>query len=171
MSQPPGPPGGPPPPPPFGPPPPGPGSQRPQWARKRVVLPVLAVLAFLSWVIGFGMGAAGESSADVAPKRAAPRPTVTVSATETVTATPEPEGTKTVEATTTVTATKTVEAAPAAPEEDIPEDVPEDAPDTSVYYENCDAARAAGAAPVHRGDPGYARHLDRDGDGVGCEWS
>ncbi len=39
----------------------------------------------------------------------------------------------------------------------------------SVYYQNCDAARAAGAAPVHRGDPGYASHLDRDGDGVGCE--
>ncbi|MCW8221354.1 excalibur calcium-binding domain-containing protein, partial [Streptomyces griseolus] len=39
----------------------------------------------------------------------------------------------------------------------------------SVYYENCDAARAAGAAPVHRGDPGYAAHLDRDNDGVGCE--
>lgn len=39
----------------------------------------------------------------------------------------------------------------------------------SVYYANCDAARAAGAAPVHRGDPGYAPHLDRDGDGVGCE--
>lgn len=39
----------------------------------------------------------------------------------------------------------------------------------SVYYENCDAARAAGAAPVHRGDPGYDDHLDRDGDGTGCE--
>ena len=39
----------------------------------------------------------------------------------------------------------------------------------SVYYENCDAARAAGAAPVRRGDPGYAAHLDRDDDGVGCE--
>ncbi|GAA1721392.1 hypothetical protein GCM10009809_16320 [Isoptericola hypogeus] len=39
----------------------------------------------------------------------------------------------------------------------------------SVYYENCDAARAAGAAPVHRGDPGYDGHLDGDGDGVGCE--
>lgn len=39
----------------------------------------------------------------------------------------------------------------------------------SVYYENCDAARAAGAAPVHLGDPGYGSHLDRDGDGVGCE--
>ncbi|MBU7590421.1 MAG: excalibur calcium-binding domain-containing protein [Sphingopyxis terrae] len=37
------------------------------------------------------------------------------------------------------------------------------------YYANCSAARAAGAAPVRRGDPGYARHLDRDGDGVGCE--
>lgn len=37
------------------------------------------------------------------------------------------------------------------------------------YYANCTAARAAGAAPVRVGDPGYARHLDRDGDGVGCE--
>ena len=39
----------------------------------------------------------------------------------------------------------------------------------NVYFPNCAAARAAGAAPVRRGDPGYARHLDRDGDGVGCE--
>lgn len=39
----------------------------------------------------------------------------------------------------------------------------------SVYFKNCTAARDAGAAPVHRGDPGYASHLDRDGDGVGCE--
>ncbi|MFJ1788879.1 excalibur calcium-binding domain-containing protein [Streptomyces anulatus] len=38
-----------------------------------------------------------------------------------------------------------------------------------AYYENCDAARDAGAAPVEEGDPGYAPHLDRDGDGVGCE--
>lgn len=38
-----------------------------------------------------------------------------------------------------------------------------------VYYENCDAARAAGAAPVRLGDPGYAGHLDGDSDGVGCE--
>ncbi len=36
-------------------------------------------------------------------------------------------------------------------------------------FRNCSAARAAGAAPVRRGDPGYGRHLDRDGDGVGCE--
>lgn len=41
--------------------------------------------------------------------------------------------------------------------------------DDTVQFANCSAARAAGAAPVRRGDPGYARHLDRDGDGVGCE--
>lgn len=39
----------------------------------------------------------------------------------------------------------------------------------SVYYANCSAARAAGAAPVRTGDPGYGTHLDRDRDGVGCE--
>jgi hypothetical protein len=38
-----------------------------------------------------------------------------------------------------------------------------------VYYKNCSEARAAGAAPVMEGDPGYAPHLDRDGDGIGCE--
>lgn len=38
-----------------------------------------------------------------------------------------------------------------------------------VYYRNCSAARAAGAAPVMAGEPGYARRLDRDGDGIGCE--
>lgn len=39
----------------------------------------------------------------------------------------------------------------------------------SVYYKNCTEARNAGAAPVYKGDPGYAKHLDRDGDGIGCE--
>lgn len=36
-------------------------------------------------------------------------------------------------------------------------------------YRNCSEARAAGGAPVRRGDPGYGPHLDRDGDGLGCE--
>ena len=39
----------------------------------------------------------------------------------------------------------------------------------ATYYANCSEARAAGAAPVRRGDPGYAPHLDRDNDGIGCE--
>lgn len=46
---------------------------------------------------------------------------------------------------------------------------PQRATSGEVYYPNCDAARAAGAAPVRRGQPGYGRHLDRDNDGVGCE--
>jgi hypothetical protein len=40
---------------------------------------------------------------------------------------------------------------------------------TSGAFANCSAARAAGAAPVRRGDPGYGSHLDRDNDGVACE--
>ncbi|MFR9796068.1 excalibur calcium-binding domain-containing protein [Streptomyces sp. MS06] len=39
----------------------------------------------------------------------------------------------------------------------------------SPSYENCDEVRAAGAAPLHWWEPGYAPHLDRDGDGVACE--
>ena len=36
-------------------------------------------------------------------------------------------------------------------------------------FRNCREARAAGAAPLYRGQPGYGSHLDRDGDGVACE--
>lgn len=36
-------------------------------------------------------------------------------------------------------------------------------------FSSCDEARAAGAAPLHRGDPGYSTNLDGDGDGVACE--
>ena len=39
------------------------------------------------------------------------------------------------------------------------------------FYENCAAAREAGAAPVYEDDPGYGPHLDRDRDGIGCEES
>ncbi|PZA07564.1 excalibur calcium-binding domain-containing protein [Meiothermus sp. Pnk-1] len=38
-----------------------------------------------------------------------------------------------------------------------------------AYYRNCTEARAAGAAPIYRGQPGYWKGLDRDGDGVACE--
>ncbi|CCQ14441.1 putative uncharacterized protein [Rhodococcus sp. AW25M09] len=47
---------------------------------------------------------------------------------------------------------------------------PRSAPAPSTFeYKNCDAARAAGAAPVYRGDYGFGQHLDRDNDGIGCE--
>ncbi|RZI67284.1 MAG: excalibur calcium-binding domain-containing protein [Pseudomonas sp.] len=38
-----------------------------------------------------------------------------------------------------------------------------------AYYANCAAVRAAGAAPIRRGQRGYRPGLDRDGDGIGCE--
>lgn len=40
---------------------------------------------------------------------------------------------------------------------------------SEAYYANCSEARAAGAAPIRRGQPGYSARLDRDGDGIGCE--
>lgn len=38
-----------------------------------------------------------------------------------------------------------------------------------TYYANCDWARAAGAAPINRGEPGYRQPLDADHDGIACE--
>ena len=62
--------------------------------------------------------------------------------------------------------------APAPEPAPAPAPAPEPAPAPTpapVYYENCDAVRAAGAAPIHAGDPGYSSKLDRDGDGTACE--
>lgn len=42
-------------------------------------------------------------------------------------------------------------------------------PSNDVYYANCAEARAAGAAPLLLGEPGYRSALDRDKDGVACE--
>ncbi len=57
--------------------------------------------------------------------------------------------------------------APPAPKPTAPAPVVQ--PPAVVYYANCTAVRAARAAPIHAGDPGYSRKLDRDGDGVACE--
>lgn len=57
----------------------------------------------------------------------------------------------------------TTEAAPVAPV------APPPPGGGGVYYKNCAAVRAAGAAPLHRGEPGYRPALDRDGDGIACE--
>jgi hypothetical protein len=37
------------------------------------------------------------------------------------------------------------------------------------YYANCDAVRKAGAAPLHKSQPGYRLKLDGDQDGWACE--
>jgi hypothetical protein len=50
-----------------------------------------------------------------------------------------------------------------------PKPKPSTPPPSSVYYANCTEAKAAGAAPIFRGEPGYRSALDRDNDGVACE--
>lgn len=40
---------------------------------------------------------------------------------------------------------------------------------SSAQYANCSEARAAGAAPLRRGEPGYDSSLDGDNDGIACE--
>lgn len=111
---------------------------------------------------------------------------VTSTVTSTARATP-PTTTVTQTATTTASAEPTPVAEPVAdpaaaqpPAESVytpaprttyapaPAPVAEPAPQ-STYYKNCTAVRAAGAAPIYRGQAGYASHLDRDGDGVACE--
>jgi len=56
--------------------------------------------------------------------------------------------------------------APVAPVDPAPAPAP--AP-VAPYYQNCDAVRAAGAAPILAGAPGFQSKFDRDGDGVGCD--
>ena len=38
-----------------------------------------------------------------------------------------------------------------------------------VYYPSCATVGVARAPPIRRGEPGYGRHLDPDGDGVACD--
>lgn len=57
-----------------------------------------------------------------------------------------------------------------APEAPVVEEQQAPAPaPAAAFYANCAAVRAAGAAPIYAGDPGYSSDLDRDGDGVACE--
>lgn len=42
-------------------------------------------------------------------------------------------------------------------------------PRGGVFFRNCNEARAAGAAPLRRGQPGYRPEMDGDNDGIACE--
>lgn len=67
-------------------------------------------------------------------------------------------------------ATIPVPAATPAPRQPTPAPTPTPAPaPSSVYYANCDEARAAGVAPIYQGQPGYRAGLDRDKDGIACD--
>ncbi|MCH6197486.1 excalibur calcium-binding domain-containing protein [Corynebacterium mastitidis] len=64
------------------------------------------------------------------------------------------------------------EEAPAPAPMAVPEPVqqaPAAVAPATTYYSSCAQAKAAGAAPLYAGSPGYSSRLDRDGDGVACE--
>ena len=90
------------------------------------------------------------------------------SATPEAEVTPEPEATPEPEPASEEPAedadAPTVEEEPAPP---APAPQPVRAP--TRPYASCAQARAAGAAPLYEGDPGYNPRLDRDKDGVACE--
>lgn len=54
-------------------------------------------------------------------------------------------------------------------EEPVYEEPIAEEPAPNVWYKNCTEVRAAGAAPIYPGDPGWEPKFDRDNDGVGCE--
>lgn len=43
------------------------------------------------------------------------------------------------------------------------------APVARVYFSGCNEVRAAGLAPLFRGQPGYRPEMDGDDDGIACE--
>ena len=43
------------------------------------------------------------------------------------------------------------------------------APVPQVYFSGCNEVRAAGLAPLFRGQPGYRPEMDGDDDGIACE--
>lgn len=111
----------------------------------------------------------GPSASSSTSVSASPSVSATPSSSPSASATPSESPTPTV----TPSPVPTTEApvpAPAAPVSEAPAQQVQQAPArSSVYYETCADARAAGAAPLHRGEPGYRPGLDKDGDGVACE--
>lgn len=164
---------------------------------KRIAIPATAVACFAAF--GSCAGLMTAAAPPATPVAAAPAATSTVTATATVTATvtvqppAAPTVTRTVERVVERTVTQAAEPAtesrdtPPAAFADVSPEQPGDvvdrdataaadpAPDAdapapdSGPFRNCAAARDAGATPLHRGDPGWADKLDRDGDGIACE--
>lgn len=103
-----------------------------------------------------------------AKRTPSPSPTPSPSVAPWETYTPTPRATKP-RPTRVATQAPAQEPAAVAPVQKVPT---QEAPaQSSVYYKNCAEARAAGAAPIHRGEPGYRAELDRDDDGIACEWT
>jgi len=137
------------------------------------------VMSVAAWIIAIlvSVGSLGAGDAPVAlAEGTAPTPTSTPESTpepvptppETPVETAAPEPVVPTPAPAPVVVAPVAPApAPAAPAPVAP--APAAPTPAATFFQNCDAVRAAGAAPIFTGQPGYSRTLDRDGDGVGCE--
>lgn len=157
--------------------------------QRTVVRSASAVLAIAvcGGLAGCGVPSVADDAGSPTP---APSPTATASPSPTPTPSPTPSPTPRPTPTPTPSPIPTTQAppsespAPAATQE--PEPTPEattqagggaaapapaeEPKQESTYFPNCKKAKESGAAPLHRGDPGYREELDRDGDGVACEF-
>lgn len=149
-------------------PPVQPVPNKPRRELKRIFIPIG------TGVLGIIIGAA-SSSGSVAPEPAtASTQTTTVTLTTTAITTVTAPAASSSPAPPPKPAPATSSAAPKPapkpqPTASTPQPAPPVAPPEEVYYANCAAARAAGVAPLHTGDPGYRSGLDRDDDGIACE--
>ena len=122
--------------------------------RSRTPLWVGAGVVGLLVVIGGVLGGTRERTPTAGPAVATGPPTVAATS---VAAPPTPEPTP--ETAARPTPTRSARKSTVAPTRSNP----------AVYYRSCEAAQAAGVAPLRTGDPGYRTGLDPDGDGVACE--
>jgi hypothetical protein len=132
----------------------------PRWA----VITFSAVAGVLVLCCGIGLLTNKSQTPDGSPT--APAPSTTQPAAQPSTATPSTPSTPDTPVTTT---TDPAPPEPAATTADDSTDQPSTSDGGDVYYANCAAVRAAGKAPLLRGQPGYRPALDRDHDGIACE--
>ena len=132
------------------------------WGRRSAAIKAFLGLACCGALLGTGMTGCTASEPSGSPEKAVAQevptvaaPTTTAPTAEASAVSPEPSPSPTPAAPTT--------AKPAA------KPSPRKTTKPAVYYKNCDAVRAAGKAPLLRGEPGYRTGLDRDLDGEACE--
>jgi len=133
-----------------------------------VKLPALAVVVCGVLLAGCGAPASVAALPTFAPT---PSATPTPEPEPTETFIPDPHGTSK-DAVIAVPIRPSRRTAPAVvPDRVVPtkRTVKPPAPRPATYYANCAAVRAAGKAPLYRGQPGYAARLDSDSDGIACE--
>jgi hypothetical protein len=142
--------------------------------RYGAVVAVLLVLIGLVLFNPFGRGDSGQAyepppttPETVSPSTTEPTPTPTQTRTPEPSKTPTPA--QTVVRTTDTSPTPAPEVSPTSSKSRTEPTMTPAPVSPAVTYTSCAEVRAAGKAPLHRGDPGYSRQLDRNGDGVACD--